>query len=269
MRKFLLAITFLLMACAPEETPIPLSQIPYENRAPISVVEDSISQVGNGFSRQIDFRYLTQFGDTLDISVLEFKSDVYALDYYMNSGRFQGIHPIIRGEFMEQSIRSDARIFVFRHDSFRRYERSQLENYVRSFPGYRAGFPQEFLSLPFEHRLPGRTSIQTQNFFGGGAEFPVLIQSYGDGALRWNVARSWDVVEADAYERWTRQLHRVEPKGIAVSRENVYFRSGDGTNAMATLLPGGRVVCLWGYLDWFDLERLFFIAADRVFESRY
>ena len=45
--------------------------------------------------------------------------------------------------------------------------------------------------------------------------------------------------------------------------------AGEGVNGMATRLPGGRVVAVWGYLDWTDLERKFFTASDRVYGARY
>ena len=220
--------------------------------------------------KKIDLRYPMMLGDTLDVTILEFKSDVYALDYYINSGRFQGIVPILRGSFLEQSIRSGARIFVFKHDSFRRYERSDLESYVRRFPNARhGGFPQEFLSLPFEHREPGHTSIQTKYFVGVKAYFPVLAQSYRDSDLQWNVARSWDLVDENDFIAWGRQLNIVQPKGIYREASTFYFNAGEGVNGMATRLPGGRVVAVWGYLDWTDLERKFFTASDRVYGARY
>ena len=191
------------------------------------------------------------------------------MDYYINSGRFQGILPILRGAEMEQSIRSDARIFIFTHDSFRRYERSDLEQYVRSFPGYHGGFPQEFLSLPFEHREANKTSIQTRNFLGVKSYFPVLVQSYRNSNLQWNVARSWEQVEEDAFASWVAQLKKAKPAEIAYDVDVVYFTAGEGVNGMASRLSGGRVVVVWGYLSWPDLERKFFVASDRVFEARY
>ena len=215
--------------------------------------------------KKIDLLYPMMLGDTLDVTVLEFKSDDY-----INSGRFQGIVPILRGSFLEQSIRSGARIFVFKHDSFRRYERSDLESYVRRFPNARhGGFPQEFLSLPFEHREPGHTSIQTKYFIGVKAYFPVLAQSYRDSDLQWNVARSWDLVDENDFIAWGRQLNIVQPKGIYREASTLYFNAGEGVNGMATRLPGGRVVAVWGYLDWTDLERKFFTASDRVYGARY
>ena len=208
-------------------------------------------------------------GDTLSVTVLEFESDVYALDYYMNSGHFQGSVPILRGNFLEQSFRADKHIFIFRHDSYRRYERADLENYVRKFPGYHGGFPQAFLSLPFEFREQGRSSIQTKFFLGVKSTFPVLVQSYRDANLQWSVARSWEQVEDDVYRQWAAQLKPVTPQGIAQDVEVSYFNVGEGVNGMATHLPGGRVVVVWGYLSWFDLERRFFTASDRVYEARY
>ena len=220
--------------------------------------------------RRVDLRYPMKMSDTLEVTIFEFKSDVYALDYYMNSGRFQGIVPILRGSFLEQSIRSGSRIFIFKHDSFRRYERSDLETYVHQFPNARhGGFPQEFLSLPFEHREPGHTSILTKYFLGVKAYFPVLAQVYRDADLQWNVARSWDLVEENDFIAWGRQLNIVQPKGIYRETSTLYFNAGEGVNGMATRLPGGRVVAVWGYLDWTDLERKFFTASDRVYGARY
>jgi len=261
-----------LLACSPEqEPPVNISSIKYKGVSPIAVHETLPSGVESAVSLQkrVDLRYPVLPGDTLDVCILEFKSDVYAMDYYINSGRFQGLTPILRGEKLEQSIRSDARIFIFSHDSFRRYERVDLENYVRSFPGYHGGFPQEFLSLPFEHREANRTSIQTKNFLGVKSYFPVLVQSYRDANLQWNVARSWEQVEEETYRQWASQLKQVKPRGIARDVEVTYFSAGEGVNGMAVLLPGGRVAVVWGYLDWFDLERKFFTASDRIYEARY
>ena len=233
-------------------------------------VDENPSDDIKALVRRIELRYPVMLGDTLDVTILEFKSDVYALDYYMNSGRFQGIVPILRGSFLEQSIRSGARIFVFKHDSFRRYERSDLENYVRRYPNPRhGGFPQEFLSLPFEHREANKTSIQTRNFLGVKSFFPVLVQSYRNSNLQWNVARSWEQVEEDAFASWAAQLKKVKPAEIAYDVDVVYFTAGEGVNGMASRLSGGRVVVVWGYLSWPDLERKFFVASDRVFEARY
>lgn len=266
------AVTFGLLGCEKEpEPPVDHTAILYKGVRPIEVRENATPAGEHiaALQKRIDMRYPMMVGDTLDVTILEFKSDVYAMDYYINSGRFQGITPILRGEHLEQSIRSDARIFIFTHDSFRRYERIDLENYVRGFPGYHGGFPQEFLSLPFEHRDANRTSIQTQNFLGLKSIFPVLVQSYRDANLQWSVARSWEQVEDDVYRQWAAQLKPVTPQGIARDVEVSYFNVGEGVNGMATHLPGGRVVVVWGYLSWFDLERRFFTASDRVYEARY
>ncbi len=269
---FACMVTLSLLGCEKEpEPPVDHTAILYKGVHPIDVRENE-SPAGEhiaALQKRIDMRYPMMVGDTLDVTILEFKSDVYAMDYYINSGRFQGITPILRGEHLEQSIRSDARIFIFTHDSFRRYERIDLENYVRGFPGYHGGFPQEFLSLPFEHRDANRTSIQTQNFLGLKSFFPVLVQSYRDANLQWSVARSWEQVEDDVYSQWAAQLKPVNPEGIARDVEVSYFNVGEGVNGMATHLPGGRVVIVWGYLSWFDLERKFFVASDRIYEARY
>ena len=268
----LFCVALALCGCKQEEErPVDYGEILYKDVKPIGVHVDEhpVSENVAALVKRIDLRYPMMVDDTLDVCILEFKSDVYAMDYYINSGRFQGILPILRGAEMEQSIRSDARIFIFTHDSFRRYERSDLEQYVRSFPGYHGGFPQEFLSLPFEHREANKTSIQTRNFLGVKSYFPVLVQSYRNSNLQWNVARSWEQVEEDAFASWVAQLKKAKPAEIAYDVDVVYFTAGEGVNGMASRLSGGRVVVVWGYLSWPDLERKFFVASDRVFEASY
>ena len=252
------------------EKPIDYSSIAYKRLSPASFKADSSKNAEiPSLERRYDYRYAIMLGDTLGVSVLEFESDVYALDYYMNSGHFQGSIPILRGNFLEQSFRADKRIFIFRHDSYRRYERADLEDYVRKFPGYHGGFPQAFLSLPFEHREQGRSSIQTKFFLGVKSTFPVLVQSYRDGNLRWNVARSWDQVESEAFEKWTSGLKQVTPNEIVPANDCVYFEAGEGSYGIASRLSGGRVAVVWGYMSWPDLERSFFTASDRIFEARF
>ena len=252
------------------EKPIDYSSITYKRLSPASFKADSSKNAEiPSLERRYDYRYAIMLGDTLGVSVLEFESDVYALDYYMNSGHFQGSIPILRGNFLEQSFRADKRIFIFRHDSYRRYERADLEDYVRDFPGYHGGFPQAFLSLPFEHREQGRSSIQTKFFMGVKSTFPVLVQSYRDGNLRWNVARSWDQVESDAFETWASGLKQVAPNEIVTANDCVYFEAGEGSYGIASRLSGGRVAVVWGYMSWPDLERTFFTASDRIFEARF
>lgn len=252
------------------EKPIDYSSIAYKRLSPASFRADSSKNAEiPSLERRYEYRYAIMLGDTLGVTVLEFKSDVYALDYYMNSGHFQGSIPILRGNFLEQSFRADKRIFIFRHDSYRRYERADLEDYVRKFPGYHGGFPQAFLSLPFEHREQGRASIQTKFFLGVKSTFPVLVQSYRDGNLRWNVARSWDQVESDAFEKWVTGLKQVTPSEIVPANDCVYFEAGEGSYGIASRLSGGRVAVVWGYMSWPDLERTFFTASDRIFEARY
>lgn len=269
-RTLILLILLILIGCQEEQVvPIDYSEISYKGIKPIEFVVDSSQGEIDFVKKRMKFRYPVLVGDTLDVDIIEFQSDVYALDYYMNSGRFQGSLPILRGDFLEQSIRADSKIFIFRHDSYRRHERGDLEAYVRKFPEYRGGFPQEFLSLPFDKRISGKASIQTKSFLGISSTFPVLIQSYQADGLLWNVARSWDVVEQDAFDQWSQKLKKTIPRGIHPQNDCTYFNLGQGMRGIATRLAGGRIVIVWGYLDWFDLERKFFTASDRIYEARF
>lgn len=272
LKMILLASVVMLVAGCQEEKVVPVdySKIAYKFLKPVSFAVDSSKNAEiPSLERRLDYRYAVMLGDTLDVSILEFQSDVYALDYYMNSGHFQGSIPILRGNFLEQSFRADRHIFIFKHDSYRHYERADLENYVRRFPGFHGGFPQAFLSLPFEYREQGRASIQTKFFLGARNSFPVLVQSYRDGNLRWNVARSWDQVEQDVFDAWASDLKKVEPRDIFTANDCIYFEAGEGSYGIASRLDGGRVAVVWGYMSWPDLERTFFTASDRIFEARY
>lgn len=272
-KLLLVLFPILLVSCKMEqpEVRIDFAKILYKNIAPVEhEVNSAVTMMDvPALKRVADLKYLVAPGDTLNVQILEFQSDVYAMDYYMNSGRFQGFMPILRGEYLEQSLRADSRIFIFKHDCFRRYERSDFETYVRDFPGFRGGFPQEFLSLPFEYREAGRTSIQTKFFMGVKAVFPVLVQSYRNEDMQWNVARSWDQVEQVNFNFWTSQLTSVKPRNVDVGRDVFYFDAGNKGNGMAKRLAGGRVVVVWGYLSWEDLAKKFKVASDRIYEARF
>lgn len=273
MKNLLIVLVFfavLLSGCKEEQiVPINYESISYKGIRPVMVQVDSSENKIAHVKKEINYKYPVLVGDTLSVQILEFQGDVYALDYYLNSGRFQGSAPILRGDYIEQTIRADSKIFIFNHDSFRRYERSDLEEYVRSFPEYRGGFPQEFLSLPFDKRVTGKVSIQTKFFMGIPSTFPVLVQGYQSDGLHWNVARSWDVVEQENFDRWAQQLNTINPQGIYRQSDCVYFSPGEGIQGIASRLAGGRIVVIWGYLDWFDLERKFFTASDRIYEARF
>ena len=87
------------------EKPIDYSSIQYKYLRPASFKADSSKNAEiPSLERRYDYRYAIMLGDTLGVTVLEFESDVYALDYYMNSGHFQGSIPILRGNFLEQSF---------------------------------------------------------------------------------------------------------------------------------------------------------------------
>lgn len=273
MKNLLLILAFfalLLSGCKEEQiVPISYEDISYKGIRPTEVTVDSSENKIAHVKKEVRYKYPVLVGDTLSIQILEFEGDVYALDYYLNSGRFQGSAPILRGDYIEQTIRADSKIFIFNHDSFRRYERSDLEAYVRSFPEYRGGFPQEFLSLPFDKRVNGKVSIQTKYFLGVPSTFPVLVQGYQADGLQWNVARSWGIVEQEDFDKWASELKTIKPTGIYRQSDCTYFTPGDGLKGIATRLAGGRIVIIWGYLDWFDLERKFFTASDRIYEARF
>ena len=74
------------------EKPVNYSKIMYKNVTPFAhSVNPSVASYNiPALKRVIDLSYRVSPGDTLNVHILEFKSDVYAMDHYMNSGKFQG-----------------------------------------------------------------------------------------------------------------------------------------------------------------------------------
>ncbi len=213
---------------------------------------------------EVDFASVP--GDTLRIRILEFADDVSALAFYLNSGLVQETLPVVVGNFREIAMRSGRRLFVFRYGILRNYDRAELERYVQAFPGYRSGLPQEFLSLPLSQRVSGETSIQVRDFLGVPADFPMLVQGYRGDDVSWNAARSWKYVSPDSWRAWVIGLQRKSPE-VSFSADTVRFDAGAGTFGMALRLPGGRVVCVWGYLSAETLQKRFENVSRSVYDS--
>ena len=96
---FACAVAFGVLGCEKEpEPPVDHSAILYKGVRPIEVGESAATAADGiaALERRINLRYPMMVGDTLNVCILEFKSDVYAMDYYTNSGRFQGLTPILR-----------------------------------------------------------------------------------------------------------------------------------------------------------------------------
>mgnify|MGYP004511881805 CR=1 FL=1 len=205
-------------------------------------------------------------GDTLRVRILEFADDVSALAFYLNSGLVQETLPVVVGDFRELSMRSGRRLFVFRYGGLRNYGRVELERYVQSFPDYRSGLPQEFLSLPISRRVSGETSIQVRDFFGVPADFSMLVQGYRGDDVSWNAARSWKYVAPDSWRAWVLGLKR-KSSDFSFVADTVRFDAGAGASGMALRLPGGRVVCVWGFLSAESLQKRFEDVARSVYDS--
>lgn len=251
----------------------------YRDSAPVSVqVYDSNSVMQHvplawhlqryAISNMAEIDFAPTPGDTLHIRILEFSSDMAALAFYLNSGLVQETLPVVEGDSRELAMRSGKRLFVFRYGILRSHERAELEHYVQSFPDYRAGLPQEFLSLPFQDRIPGETSIQMRDFLGIASEFPMLVQGYQGDDLRWNAARSWGYVSQDDWQTWISNAQRsLYNHRIEFSADTVFFDVGAGARGVALRLQGGRIVCVWGALDAESLRERFQKVAQNVYDS--
>jgi hypothetical protein len=276
----LLCGCILFTACEKREaslSEIAIGAIPYRAKAPVKTqLYDSLSVKGRlpaswlaggyAVSNMAEVTFIPMPGDTLFVRILEFADDVSALAFYLNSGLVQEALPVVEGESREIAMRSGRKLFVFRYGLLRNHSRAELEHYVQSFPGYRSGLPQEFLSLPFAGRIPGETSIQIRNFLGVPSEIPMLVQGYRAEDLSWNAARSWKSESSDAWRGFVAELQK-SGRDVRIESDTVRFDAGAGMRGTALRLPGGRIVCVWGFLDEISLQKRFAEASRSVYDS--
>lgn len=238
----------------------------YDSNSVRSRLPDAWRSSGYSVSGLAEVDFVSMPGDTLRVRILEFADDVSALAFYLNAGLVQETQPVVVGNFRELAMRSGRKLFVFRYDLLRYHSRTELERYVQSFPNYCAGLPQEFLSLPISERVLGETSIQVRDFFGVPSDFYMLVQGYRGGDVAWNAARSWKYVSPDAWRSWVSGLQQKK-RSVSFAADTVRFDAGAGTRGMALRLPGGRIVCVWGFLDAENLRKRFENVARSVYDS--
>lgn len=279
--KFFLAFfTAVLFGCGQDETSLfdlDLNAFVYRERSPSKVeLYDSTAIVSrlpsawrlSGYSASglAEMSFAVLPGDTLEVRILEFSSEISALAFYLNSGLVQENFPVIEGDSRELAMRAGRRLFVFRYGILRMHSRGDLERFVQSFPGYRQGLPPEFLSLPFSDRISGETSIQVRNFLGVRSDFPMLVQGYRGNGVYWNAARSFGFVSQDAWNVWKNEVLARDGEAFS-SADTVRFLAGNGERGMALRLQGGRVAAVWGALDEISLGEIFKKVAENVYDS--
>lgn len=219
------------------------------------------------FLSSANLEYVPTPGDSLHLRILDFDNDMSALAFFLNSGLVQEKIPVTEGENLEFAMRAGKRLFIFRYSRLRPYDRGILEQLVRSFPGYREGLPQEFLSLPFADRELDESSIQMKNFLGVESGFPMLVLGYSGGNVRWNCARSWSYVSDGAWNSWILGLGKSGRWEI-FRADTLRFEAGAGARGMAMRLKGGRIVCLWGFLSEENLQQRFAEVAKTVYDAK-
>ena len=238
----------------------------YDSATVLKLVPASWNLKNYAISTMAELVYAPVAGDSLHIRILEFKTEMSALAFYLNSGLVQERLPVIDGDSRELAMRSGPRLFVFRYGLLRNHERGELEHYVQNFPDYRAGLPPEFLSLPIADRLPGEASIQMKNFLGIESNFPMLVQGFRGNDVYWNAARSWESVSEEDWKNWTFNLQK-KTADIFWNADTLFFNAGIESRGAAMRLPDGRLVCLWGALDSKNLLERFRKIAESVYNS--
>ncbi|MDR1760295.1 MAG: hypothetical protein LBR60_07200 [Fibrobacter sp.] len=270
----------LLGACQESEklADLDLTRFTYSERKPVFQVKSphargewknhSRALADYSFQGMADMVYETGSGDSLEVTLLEFENDIYALGFYRHSGLFQEAFPIIKGDKAEQSLRAGNRIFVFRYNRFRHYERAGLEKYVREFSGEPPGLPPEFLSFPFQNKEPGAVFIQTRFFHGVPVREPLLIQRYHREGIYWNVARSWKAIPDAEWKTWISGLKGNGNAVNALEGGAYFFRTGYSFG-LASRLPDGRFLSVWGPFDLKTLKAHYETAREAIYKSRY
>jgi hypothetical protein len=274
-KYFLVALWMLgIMGCDgqdPSLLKLQLRLIPLQNRTPLSSdAGTTLPLPWNGqkrvlesyrFSAYAKMVYLYGGSDSVSVTILEFADDLSALGFQLNGGFTREGLPVVKGDVQERCIRAGRRLFLFASAVFRPLPAALAEQFVKSFPGYRAGLPQEFLALPIKNRVSGGTSLQLHSFLGETVAFPVLVQRYGDPSGYWQCARSWTRVSTGEWKALLQNL----------SRTSVVRTVGAGTvacngSSCAWLdrLPDGRVVAAFGDVDLQRLTALFLLARQSV-----
>ncbi len=282
MRYLHLAVLFYVFLCGCKNSEnladLDLSQFTYQERKPVFQVKAPHARgEWKNYSRALSdysFRgmaemvYETTPGDSLEVTLLEFENDIYALGFYRHSGLFQEAFPMIKGEKAEQSLRAGRRIFLFRYNRFRHYERAGLEKYVREVSEEPPGLPPEFLSFPFQDKEPGAVFIQTRFFHGVPVREPLLIQRYHREGIYWNVARSWKTISEAEWNAWISGLKK-NGNPVKALEDNIYFFRTGFSFGLASRLPNGRFLSVWGPFDLKTLKTHYDTARTAIYKSRY
>lgn len=275
--KAFLLFALLLMSCGrqdPSLLALQLRLITLQERAPVKWVasatlpapwsEQRLTFEAYGFKAYAQLGYALGSGDTVQVTILEFQDDMSALSFQLNGGYTREGLPVVKGEIQERSIRAGRRVFLFTSGIYRPLAADVAEKFVKVFPGFRAGLPQEFLALPIKNREAGGTSMQMGSFLGAPTSFAMLVQRYGDESGHWQCARSWTRVSAGDWEHYLNELAKR-----AVVKTGAVGKVACDVMACAWLdrLPDGRVVAAYGDVDLERLTSIFMVAKYSVRDS--
>lgn len=240
------------------------SQVSVVHEWPHSLWPSSETIQTNDLLGYAHLQYVYGAGDSVSVSILEFSQDMAALGFQWNSGLIRENLPMVRGDFVERTLRAGRRLFVFRSSVFRPLPANIADQFVKSFPGYQVGLPHEFFALPLKNRLANGTSLQMARFLGTPTEIPMLIQRYGDPSGTWQCARSWSKVQPN---QWLQLIGAFSQRGIVKSTEigSVYC-AWDGC-MWFDQLPDGRVIAVYGDLPLDRLTRIFMSAKKSLIQS--
>lgn len=211
-----------------------------------------------------NLQYVYGAGDSVSVTILEFSQDMAALGFQWNSGLIRENLPIVRGSFVERTLRAGRRVFVFRSSVFRPLPASIADQFVKSFPGYQVGLPLEFFALPLKNRLANGTSLQLANFWGTSTEIPMLIQRYGDLGGTWQCARSWSKVQPN---QWQKLIGVLSQRGVVKNTDiGSIYCAWEGCMWLDQL-PDGRVITVYGSLPVDRLTQVFMSAKKSLMQS--
>jgi len=275
--KAYLLFVLLIVSCGrqdPSLLALQLRLVTLQERAPVKWVasaklpapwsEQRLAFEAYGFKAFAQLEYAQGNGDTVQVTILEFQDDMSALSFQLNGGYTREGLPIVKGEIQERSIRAGRRVFLFSSGIYHPLSAEVAEKFVKMFPGFRAGLPQEFLALPIKNREAGGTSMQMNSFLGTRSSFAMLVQRYGDESGHWQCARSWTRVSAGD---WKRYLDELGQKTVMKSGTVGTVACDATACAWLDRLPDGRVVAAYGEVDLDRLTSIFNVAKHSVRDS--
>jgi len=196
--------------------------------------------------KQADLFYAMSTGDTMKISICEYKNNILAEAFFYNYSIVEKDERLIGGD-RKRFFRWGRRIFIFSYQFSISKNSSVLDSlmsFIRRFPAADTSANVDFHTFSLKNSIPNEDfSVQRIYFLGVEAPFNMLVRNYRDSDFSWTCARSAGTVSEKDWETYK-----------AKWQSNVY---GSDSAALINRLPNGIVAAVYGNLDKKRMQAIF------------